>query len=416
MTRSSHTRASTLTRAASLRLLLAFVVSCDAADVMAPRYESVAEVGPSMALGIWSPSLTDTCSQAIHDSYSTVGPDGLRYPTWHPAVDPATGCTFGHEHGRDPSGSNLFAEVGPIPFGYANQHLMASGFDAHRHEDHVGHKIEWENNMPMRIGDGDGDATFSVTCDVLTKLHQGTHSADAFTNNLHEVAYHIRCTDGTAFSATLLTPIGTPGLMVAGCDRERSAAVGPATPPSSPSGGGKRALPDLACIQAHVAVAEGERPRFDRALHESWEISASLRRANGSTLVSFNPYFQVMDPSRYYDPAVGVRRPVDLCYDPAIGRRDRCESVPEEQIAWNDPRSPFKGVRRFVDVNANTIRNSDGPNVWYTDPFGRNGRTEPFPGSIRQWVARRNNEGLNLHGGVMGKNRDYNAPGVRAPN
>lgn len=401
-----------------LGLVLGAVLACDSPEMVSPRFESAEETGPSMALGIWAPSGPDTCSREIHDSYSVVGPDGLRYPTWHPPVDPTSGCTFGHEHGRDPSGSDLFREVGPIPFGYANEHLMSSGFPAHRHEDHVGHKIEWENDMPMRVGDGGGDATFAVTCDVLTKLHQGTHSADAFTNNLHEVAYHIRCTDGTAFSATLLTPIGTPGVLVANCERERTVTVGTANPPASPGGGGKRALPDLGCMQRHVLRSDGERPRFDSGLHESWEISGSLRRADGSTLVSFNPYYQVRDPSRYFDPAApgGVARPINLCYDAQVNRQDRCANVPTDTIAWNDPRSPFKGVRRFVDVNANNIRNADGPEVWYTDPFGRNGRPTPFQGSIRQWVARRDNSGLNLHGIVMGKDRNYDAPGVRAPN
>ena len=84
--------------------------------------------------------------------------------------------------------------------------------------------------------------------------------------------------------------------------------------------------------------------------------------------------------------------------------------------AWDDPRSPFKGVRRFVDVNGNNVRNADGPNVWYTDPLGRNGSTEPFVGSIRQWIGRHDNSGLDLHGVVMGRDRDYNGPGVRAPN
>jgi len=57
-----------------------------------------------------------------------------------------------------------------------------------------------------------------------------------------------------------------------------------------------------------------------------------------------------------------------------------------------------------------------GPNVWWTDSFGRNGRTEPFPGAIRQWVASRDNDGLDLHGPTIGKNRNYDALGVRAPN
>jgi hypothetical protein len=307
--------------------------------------------------------------------------------------------------------------VGPIPFGYANQHLFESGFGAHRNEDHFGHKVEWENGMEMSIGNG-GNAAISVRCDVLAKFHQGTHSPDAFTNNLHELAYHIRCSDGTGFSATLLTPVGTAGEMVVGCDREREIAAGTPTPPNSPDGGGKRALPEIACIESHVISPEGDRPRFDAALHESWETSSSLRRADGHALVSFNPYFQVLDPSRYFDPALerSLGRPVDLCAMAAVAGRDRCEGVPASGVAWNDPGSPFKGVRRFVDINSNNIRNGNGPTVWYTDPLGRRGRTEPFPGSLRQWIARRDNSGLDLHGPVIGKHRGYDGAGVHAPN
>ena len=402
---------------ARLMTLLLVALACDATDVVGPLFEPVEPVGDATALGLWLPSGTDTCTVEIHDSYQVVGPDGLRYPTWHPAVDPGTGCTFGHEHGRDPSGSDIFLEVGPIPFGYANQHLEESGFGAPRHEDHVGHKIEWENDMPMRIGES-GTATFAVTCDVLTKLHQGTHSPDAFTNNMHEVAYHVRCSDGTGFSATLLSPIGDAGELVVSCDRERHVVVGTPTPPTSPDGGGRRAVPEVACVREHVLRQDGERPRFDSAIRESWEVSGSLRRANGRVLASFNPYYQVMDPSRYYDPALerSMGRPIVLCYVDSVRGRDRCEGLPVDPVAWNDPRSPFKGVRRFVDVNSNRVANSDGPTVGYTDPLGRNGRTEPFIGSIRQWIAQHDNSGFDLHGNVMGRDRSYDAPGVRAPN
>jgi hypothetical protein len=402
-------------RACLLASLVA-LAACDGDDLTYPG-NPLQAVADAASYGIWSPAGTDTCTAAIHDQYSTVGPDSLRYPTWHPPVDPASGCTFGHEHGRDPSGSDLFDEVGAIPFGYANQHLAESGFGAGRSEDHFGHKVEWENDLEMNIGDG-GGAALVVTCDMLTKLHQGTHAPDAFTNNMHEVAYHIRCSDGTGFSATLLTPIGDAGELVASCDRERHVAVGVAVPPNSPDGGGKRAIPDATCVDDRIRPDDGSRPRFDSALRESWEVSASLRRASGRTLASFNPYYQVMDPSRYYDPSAdrSMARPIDLCYEQGLVGHDRCEGLPAEVITWDDPRSPFKGVRRFVDINSNNVRNTDGPLVWYTDPLGRNGRTEPFPGSIRQWVAQRDNSGINLGGIVIGRDRDYDAPGVRAPN
>ncbi len=402
----------------ALVLVLYGLAACESAELSAPRFEETPEIGQGQAYSVWTPSGTDTCTREIHDSYSVVGPDGLRYPTWHPPVDPATGCHFGHEHGRDPAGSRLFHEVGPIPFGYANQHLLASGFGAQRIEDHVGHKIEWENGMVMEVG-GTGTAVLTITCDVLTKLHQGTHSPDAFTNNLHEVAYHIRCTDGTAFSATLLTAIGTPGELRANCGQEpRDIVVGTATPPNSPDGGGIRRLPEAQCLGEKIAAANGGHVHFDGLLHENWEVSASLRRADGRVLAGFNPYYQVMDPSRYYDPASTDRamsRPIDLCYTDLLRGRGRCAGL-ADSVPWNDPRSPFKGVRRVVDVNNNKVDNADGPTVWYTDPLGRRGSPTPFPGSIRQWIAKHANRGLDLHGAVMGRDRSYDAPGVRAPN
>lgn len=398
--------------------LIALIGACETTPDEMFTFEVPDIVGDAVAFGIWSPSGTDTCSAEIHDSYFAVGPDGLRYPTWHPPVDEATGCTFGHEHGRDPSGSDLFDEIGPLPFGYANQHLQAGGFGAPRNEDHVGHKVEWENDLVMNVG-GAGSQVLNITCDVLTKMHQGTHSPDAFTNNMHEVAYHIRCSDGTGFSATLLTPIGTAGELVVSCNRETHIPAGTANPSISPDGGGKRAIPDASCIQQRVLNPEDGRPRFDSALRESWEISASLRTHQNRTLASFNPYFQVMDPSRFFDASLDrdMGRPIDLCRLPELVGEDRCQAVgTDSTIVWDDPRSPFKGVRRFVDVNANRVKNADGPNVWYTDALGRNGRTEPFPGSIRQWIASRDNSGIDLHGGIIGRDRDYNGPGVRAPN
>src|SRR5207237_1319231 len=106
----------------------------------------------------------------------------------------------------------------PIPFGYANEQLDVYDPANPRHEDHFGHKIEWENDVLMRFGSAAAGSLFEIRCDVLAKLHQGTHSKDAFTNNLHELAYHIRCTDGTRLDLTLLAAIGDPGQFDRSCD------------------------------------------------------------------------------------------------------------------------------------------------------------------------------------------------------
>src|SRR5690606_23823597 len=411
----SHVR-----RAVSLAALFAVTASCEDS----PSAVTLEPIGNSRAYDIWRPGPNE-CSAEIHNSYSTVGPDGKLYPTWHPPIDPATGCSFGHEHGRDPRGSALYGVVGDIPFGYANEQLDIYDPTTMRHEDHVGHKVEWENGMHMTFEGGAGE-TLEATCAALTKLHQGTHSKDAFTNNLHELVYSIRCSDRTEMRVTLLTAIGRPGEFVASCDRDRVIQVGPATPPNSPVGGGHRASPDRQCVEQFMLVPPGQRSNFDAALRESWEVSFGIRRADGRTIAGADPYYQALYPSRFFDPTMpdNVGRPIAVCYEVTQDGRNADDGLCEQStgggtitgMTYDDPRSRFNGVRRFVDVNGNRVNNEDGPVGWYTDPFGRNGRTEPFPGSIRQYVAKVNNNARVNHGPVIGRNRDYGGPGVRAPN
>jgi hypothetical protein len=384
-------------------------------------------VGPSIAYSIWTPGPFDGCTVEIHDRYAVVGPDGKLYPTWHPPVDPETGCTFGHEHGRDPSGSNLYRDVGPIPFGYANEQLETWDPSGVRREDHVGHKIEWDNDVRLHFGGSLGGALLEVRCDVLTKLHQGTHSKDAFTNNLHELVYHIRCSDGTRMHVTLMSAIGTPGEFVRSCDRDVTVAVGAPTPANSPDGGGHRIIPDRVCVERHAFVPNGEAGDFDEALHESWETSNSIRDADGHGIAFFNPYFQVRYPSRFFDPAQpdNVGRPIATCYE-TLPNGFRAAGEPCElstgggsvlDLTYDDPRSAFDGAHRTVDINYNEIRNEDGPEVWYTDPFGENGRPEPFPGSVRQFIASLDNDrGIGMSGPRLGHDRPYSGQGVHPPN
>lgn len=66
------------------------------------------------------------CSQSIHDSYKTTGPDGRSYLTWHPQIDFNNHCYFDHEHG-----SNLATlwPNGPKPlYGYTMPEESHSGF------------------------------------------------------------------------------------------------------------------------------------------------------------------------------------------------------------------------------------------------------------------------------------------------
>jgi hypothetical protein len=413
-------RALLLSSAAAAAALLA---ACGSDSAGGP-HDPPANATPSVAYLTWNPGPGDTCPIAVHNRYSTVGPDGKLYPTWHPPVDPETGCSFGHEHGRDPRGSHLYASVGDIPFGYANEQLDTWDPNGMRHEDHVGHKVEWENDVPMHI-DGIADQVLNIKCDILTKLHQGTHSKDAFTNNLHELVYHIKCTDGTEMHVTTMNPIGQPGGFTRTCDGARI-DVGTPTPANSPSGGGQRVIPDRLCVNRFVLVPQGENTSFSNGIHESWQTNTSIRLENGKTVASFDPYYQVNMPSRFYDPGIpGITGlTINLCYETeANGDRAHASACTTATangtltgLVQTDPRSPFNGVSRFVDINGNRVDNADGGEVIYTDPFGKHGKSSPFPGSIRQFVSRTNNSAVPFHGPRIGDGRNYGGPGVHAPN
>jgi hypothetical protein len=77
----------------------------------------------------------------------------------------------------------------------------------------------------------------------------------------------------------------------------------------------------------------------------------------------------------------------------------------------------FNGAGHFTDINSNQIDNADGPEDWYTDAFGQHGKTEAFPGSIHQRIAKTTTTvGVVANGPAIGTNRDYSGSGVRAPN
>ena len=56
------------------------LAACDVDDPLQPEAPEL--IGDAIAFGIWSPGADDTCSAAIHDQFSTVGPDGNRWAAW----------------------------------------------------------------------------------------------------------------------------------------------------------------------------------------------------------------------------------------------------------------------------------------------------------------------------------------------
>src|SRR5262245_27040562 len=114
------------------------------------------------------------CPPALHDSYVTTGPDGKTYPTWHPAVDPQSGCYFGHEHGVAPRTSLVNSSL--PAFGYVGQ-LAASD------EPHAGFKVFVQNHGAVN---NDGR---TISHDVRMVFHMGTGGVKRFDTRLHSLEY-----------------------------------------------------------------------------------------------------------------------------------------------------------------------------------------------------------------------------------
>ena len=413
-------------------------------DGLPPRVP-VAPASVSYSTRAWTPSVQDTCPREVHDRFAVIGPDGVKYPTWHPptVVDPATGrrCAFGHEHGRDPSGSDLYRWVvdrlafpgreryAGLPFGLATEALETwsarSGVPPeHQHkrsEDHVGYKVEYQDDVALVGRDG---APTGVSCDVLVQFHQGSHSADALSNNVHEVLYAARCGDGTELLVSTVGRFGKAGEYTPSCRPNDRVA---STDGGYPAGTGFRSIPDRACVERDVLVPPG-RTTSAWALYEKWGLSSALEAPGGGTLASFDAAFGVFNPSRYAAGSAGapaIGRTVALCWETlGSGRRasggdcDRAtlDGARTTPLAFDAADSPFDGTYRDLYLGDVRVANAGGPPTWWTDPYGGHAATSPFPGALRQHVAAVRTAGSPAGEQVFGRERRAPATGVHAPN
>lgn len=379
----------------------------------------------------WEPSKYDTCPASLHDEYTVTGPDGKRYDSWHPtsAVDPATGkkCTFGHEHGDDPRTSDIYEwavkktgdKATGIPFSYANEVSAVAaeehGSVPHRHEDHYGHKFIVRNNVKQVRADRAGyarDASGNpIECDYLMKVHQGSHSKDALSNNAHELFYAVRCSDGTEMAVTTLTPFGQPNEYIRNCTDEKVQTSGSDLPGANT---GARRIPDEKCLNANVL--NGPNTSDVWGLYELWESDTTITDPSGKTIARFDPWFGVRNPSRFASGSES--KPVSQLFD-----KEKTVGWPWSTMSGvldqKDPASPFNGAQRDVYVQYSTVDNRGGSEFIYTDAYGRNSSASEFTGSIRQYVSTTSNTSLpELERRAFGFNTDYGAPGtgVHAPN
>lgn len=333
------------------------------------------------------------CPTWVHDAYVALAPDGNLYSTWHPTVDPKYGCTFDHEHGMDPRTWDYFSEVGFPPFSYVN------AVEGDRVEDHVGNKVFVVNN--------------DNGCSVMSKIHQGTHSHDAFQNNLHELQHHVRCTDGRRIDAFVLASFGHSGEFKRGCinglfgnvSNEQVIRIGA---PTNDLTSGQRLIPGPECYAGLPDIP-----------YEAWQAGVTITRNGWFPLAYFDPIFAVFNPARYHEPnrPNALWRSVDRCREIQnwFILPECAQARDNPLMTWDSLISTYKGERREWYVGQKVIFTDNAETVWYSDPYGRNAQTTPFEGSVPIVVSATANYTIDNYRAL---NRDFNngGPGVRSPN
>lgn len=417
---------------------------------------------------------------AAHKAYYVIAYDGLKYPTWHPPVvtNPITGvgkCYFGHEHGSNPSNYIYFEELAQhfgkdinndgkitkmiisdngiitpgdragIPFGLANEKMdlyyNQEGRDSIfvRHEDHVGHKIEFVNNESDMVGNtthpmaqltgtiginipygsSNNYQPTGVVCTHLHKFHQGTHSADALRNNMHEVIFHSKCVsvnvnninakslypDNTIILTGMMT-FGNPGEYLRFCGNDRFTKVcadgkdasGKCVindplisklPNSVYSDTLGRNMVDKYCLQ-NVDKITGS---FYFTPYEIWQGDLRITTPSGKMLAEHGRQWDVLDPIRFIDPSTpkGFGYNSEQCGQGGLlfRRTLLCEVATGEygNTPWDSPLSGFRGLKRTTYFGRNRISNNGGSTIWYSDPLGGNATTSFFNSGLKQMFS-----------------------------
>jgi hypothetical protein len=371
--------------------------------------------------GLWSPGKTWECPKWMHDTYWVKADDNKIYPTWHPPVDfnPETNtyCTYGHEHGDDPRGSEVFSIADMPAFGYVNEQQAMNDPANQRHEDHYGHKVLVANNWTLYNAN---NTSSTKSCDLLLKLHMGTHSPDALTNTAHEMFAAGQCDGLQPFNVKKFALFGAAGSFkepeTSSCGFPVISGITP-QPLNQPTGDAHRSIPTRDCYQRGTQADQSYSviPRTK----EFWLTTFTRGR-------SF--YMDITNPSRYYDSSSSTKiaRTVDLCYVPEhpLSKTLLCQETlaAGSQVQWNDTRSLFNGtVRTQNHFSGITFANSP-TSVVYTDTYGRNTRTSPDPSqgiTVRQIVPVQGFDYKVDGAASLLPTADYSASGrngVRAPN
>jgi hypothetical protein len=304
----------------------------------------------SLDYGSWVPNPTyDTCSKEIHDKYFVIGADGKKYSTWHPAIDPETGCKFGHEHGDDPRTSK--ADSSMPAFGYAAEQAGMS-------EPHVGFKVAVLNSGDVVESNINSKVS---NVDARVVLHMGTGGVKRYGQQFHSMEYDSVARDGSGAEVHIygMSNTGPTSLNASTCTTPRA---------------GAKDFSSVGCWDPYeiwnavTFAIYGQGERNDRQGARAYIINS----------------WAVFDP-------ITTRDPNDI--NKLIYSQDYYKDAkpfpPAGYESGLDPLSPssfFLGCKREIYYGFE-LENKGNQMVVYTDPYGLVKSNQPAPGLIKQELS-----------------------------
>lgn len=437
----------------------------DGTDVVAAHNQYYVIAYDSIKYPTWHPPVVANPITGVGKCYfgHEHGSDPQKYLYWNEIVQ-----QFGKDINGDgvisplvisSSGAIIQGDRAGIPFGIANEHMdqyyNQEGRDSIfvRQEDHVGHKIEFVNKETDVNTNLDGSITAStnqmaqlagtnglnvpyyqsgtntyqptgVVCTHLHKFHQGTSSADAIRNNLHEVIFHSKCSSVNVnnINAPALYPnnsviltgmmtFGNPGGYKQFCGNKRDLLVCPdgknsdgsckvtdplisRLPNAVYSDTLGRNMVDRACLET-VEQTTGS-PYFTP--YEIWQGDLRITTASGKMLAEHGRQWDVLDPIRFVDPnsPTGISYNSQQCARGGLlfsttrnaFRTLLCgDDTSAPNKPWDSPSSGFRGLKRTTYFGRNRISNAGGPEIWWTDPLGGNAVASQFSSGLKQKLS-----------------------------
>jgi len=270
------------------------------------------------------------CTEEIHNKYVTTGPDNKTYPTWHPAVDPESGCHFDHEHGDDPTTSLANATL-PL-FGYIDSVLQG---DHGPHEPHNGFKVLVVNKGATN------DENRTATVSTRLVAHMGTGGIARFDRQFHSLQFDLVADDGHYVHVQGMADTGQVGSI---CDRDKTTTD-------------KDLLNDV----GRTVVTVPEAGCKISSLYEIWLFQFKVDDEDGekATIIASIAAF---DPITILDP------------------KDHTKEIFTGDIFGGDD---YHGCNREAYHGPVYWYNTDGDTVYYTDAMGNIAEN----GALRQEIS-----------------------------